>query len=169
MSGKSWSVISPTIVIKHISIKVVQNLKKKKKSLPSNLHMVKMTMSSSKNLWPKHTHKKNNKIFDASGNKWSTYTLSSFLNIFISGSLNMLMIYFATEMHHNIYVLGCGIKNSSWIFITGEPLWSLLYWAEIYFSSVWIWFFFPFVLSEPEQVMVGWTKYGLFWAIDLAL
>lgn len=31
MSGKSWSVISPTVVIKHISIKAVQNLKKKKK------------------------------------------------------------------------------------------------------------------------------------------
>lgn len=30
MSGKIWSVISPTVVIKHISIKAVQNLKKKK-------------------------------------------------------------------------------------------------------------------------------------------
>lgn len=54
MSGKSWSVISSTVVIKHISIKVVQNLKKKK-----ILHyIVKMTMSGSKNLWSKHTQKK---------------------------------------------------------------------------------------------------------------
>lgn len=112
MSGKSWSVISPTVVIKHISIKAVQNLKKNT-SLPSNLHMVKMTMSGSKNLWPKHTQKKTIKYLMLVVIKDQlSYTLSSFLNIFISGSLNMLMIYFATEMHHNIYVLGCGIKNS---------------------------------------------------------